>query len=71
MDRNTRKKEFFRKQKMFGVFIVIFSLVSIPLVMDATWAIFGVPAGLYLIFTKERILMPWYFDEDYEDEEAL
>lgn len=69
MDKIENKKKYFRKQKLFGLFTVIMSLCSIPLVMDATWALIGVPLGLYLIFTKERILMPWYFDED--DEEAL
>jgi hypothetical protein len=43
------------KQKLSGLLLVIISLVTIPInEYDATAALFLVPLGLYLIFTKEQ-----------------
>ena len=59
--RNKQKKanrKYFIKQKLFGFLMVLFG-VLVPIVCDgdATISLFIIPMALYMIFTKEKVLM--------------
>lgn len=41
------------KQKVNGLIVVLISLATVPIDNDITFAVLGVPFGLYLMFTKE------------------
>ena len=41
------------KQKLLGIGLLVLSLVTILVAMDATIAVFLIPMGLYTLFTKE------------------
>ncbi len=67
------KRRYFLKQKAIGLFVAILSAMSIFIEMDGTWALIGIPAGLYCLFTKEMVL--WDEDkiliEESEEDEGL
>ena len=46
------------KQKLLGVFAIAVSIAS-PLLLDgdATISLFMLPLGLYLLFTKKKVIM--------------
>jgi hypothetical protein len=52
------KKKSDLKQKLFGLLMVLFG-VLIPFVADGdvTMSLLIVPMGLYILFTKEKVLM--------------
>ena len=59
--RNRKKranKRYYRKQKIFGVVVAAFGIL-VPFVTDgdATMSLFIIPMALYMIFTKEKVLM--------------
>lgn len=41
------------KQKLLGLALIVLSVVTILVSMDATIAVFLIPMGLYTLFTKE------------------
>ena len=49
---------YFLKQKMMGIALIIISIL-IPIVCDgdATTSLLFLPLGIYMIFTKEKVIM--------------
>lgn len=69
----TKHQKYFLKQKLIGVAAIVASimvgLIDPELMVSA---IFAVPLGLYLIFTKEMVLLDDYFWEvESEQDEEL
>lgn len=61
------KSWYFIKQKLTGfVLLVLTVLAVIALDGDATVALITVPLGLYLIFSKEMLIMNGYYWETKE-----
>lgn len=59
-----KRKKYFKKQKAFGVFVLLFAIVSIFILDgDATAALLFLPLALLLIFSKEMIMYDDYFFE--------
>ena len=59
--REEEKKErffYFLKQKMVGITLIIISIL-IPIINDgdATASLLFLPLGIYMLFTKERVIM--------------
>lgn len=59
--REEEKKErflYFLKQKMMGIAMIILSIL-IPIVCDgdATASLITLPLGLFILFTKEKVIM--------------
>ena len=52
-----RKKRYFLKQKLSGLVMIAIGVISVMLLADATFAVIAVPLGLYLIVTKEQVMM--------------
>ena len=54
---NRRKIMYFLKQKLLGLVLVGFG-ISLPFVLDgdATVSVIIIPMGLFLIFTREKIM---------------
>lgn len=52
-----RKKRYFLKQKLSGLVMIAIGVISVMLLADATFAVIAVPLGLYLIVTKEKVMM--------------
>ena len=52
------KTIYFLKQKMIGIALIIIS-ISIPIVCDgdATASLLFLPLGIYVLFTKEKVIM--------------
>jgi hypothetical protein len=59
-------KRYYRKQRLLGLMTVILSILSIFIDMDGTWAILGVPLGLWLTFTKKRVLTDPEIETDFD-----
>lgn len=57
-ERKRKEKAYYIKQKIFGVCFAAFGLL-IPFIADgdATASLLIVPMALYMIFTKEKVLM--------------
>ena len=57
MKMNRRKIMYFLKQKLVGLVLVGFGIL-IPFVLDgdATVSVIIIPMGLFLIFTREKIM---------------
>lgn len=61
-----RRRLYFLKQKVIGVFFLVFTIFAIKLLDgDATIALLTVPLGLILIFSKEK----WWMDNYYFETE--
>ena len=52
------KTIYFLKQKMMGIALIIISIL-IPILLDgdATASLLFLPLGIYVLFTKERVIM--------------
>ena len=52
------KTIYFLKQKMMGIALIIISIL-IPIVCDgdATTSLLFLPLGIYMLFTKEKVIM--------------
>lgn len=57
-ERRRKEKVYFIKQKIFGICFAAFGLL-IPFIADgdATASLLIVPMALYMVFTKEKVLM--------------
>lgn len=57
-ERKRKEKIYYIKQKIFGILMAAFG-VLVPFVADgdATMSLLIVPMALYMIFTKEKVLM--------------
>ena len=57
-ERIKQEKLYYIKQKIFGIVFAAFGLL-IPFIADgdATMSLFIVPMALYMIFTKEKVLL--------------
>ena len=54
------KRELFlykAKQKLLGVLAITASIASPLLIQDVTASVIMLPLGLYLLFTKEKVIM--------------
>ncbi len=56
-----KRREYFRMQKLIGVASILFAVLTLWLgiAIEATecgMIIFAIPAGLYLIFTRDMVL---------------
>lgn len=66
-----KKQKYFLKQKLIGVGIVLFCIISSIMMGDATGQCLILPMGIFLIFTKEKAWVDDdYFCENDEDEES-
>ena len=48
---------YYAKQKLLGVVAIGVSIASPLLIQDATISVIMLPLGLYLLFTKEKVVM--------------
>lgn len=65
--RERRRRLYFLKQKVIGVFMLVLTIFAVKLLDgDATIALLTVPLGLILIFSKEK----WWMDNYYFENEA-
>jgi hypothetical protein len=64
MDR--KLKAYYRKQRLLGLMVVVLSVLSIFIEMDGTWAILGIPLGLWLMFTKKKVLTDPEIETDFD-----
>lgn len=56
--RRQQRRQYFLKQRLTGVFLLVFTVLAVMATGgDATIAIITVPLGLYLLFTKEMLLV--------------
>ena len=57
-ERRRQEKLYYIKQKLFGVLFAAFGIL-IPFIADgdATMSLFIIPMALYMIFTKEKVLL--------------
>ena len=56
--RRQQRRQYFLKQRLTGIFLLLFTILAVmPTGGDATIAIITVPLGLYLLFTKEMLLV--------------
>ena len=56
-----KRREYFRKQKLFGLLVMTVAILSLCTLTalgerDCGMLLLGIPAGLYLIFTKEMVM---------------
>ena len=56
-----KRRDYFRKQKLIGLGVIVFSIMAMWLGVaikanDCGILILAIPAGLYLIFTKDMIM---------------
>ena len=55
--RNRQKKiAYYFKQKLYGLLLVIVSIISIIALHDATVSILFIPVGIYLLITKKQLI---------------
>ena len=67
-----RQKQYFIKQKLIGVVIVLFAIFTIFMLDgDATAALLIAPIGICMIFTKKMVWTDDYWFEVNENEEEL
>ena len=56
--RRRQRRQYFLKQRLTGVFLLVFTVLAVMATGgDATIAIITVPLVLYLLFTKEMLLV--------------
>lgn len=62
-----QRRQCFLKQRLTGVFLLVFTALAVMATGgDATIAIITVPLGLYLLFTKEMLLVNDFYRETKE-----
>lgn len=59
----SRKERYFVKQKLTGLALMILTIMWSFICDAVIFGIVGVPIGLWLLFTKEMILVDDYSDE--------
>ena len=54
----TRKRKAELKQKLSGLTMAAIGIIT-PILLDgdATFSLFALPVGIYLLFTKEKVMM--------------
>lgn len=64
--RRQQRRRYFIKQRLSGIAILILTVLAIKtLDGDATIALFTVPMGLYMIFSKEMLIVnKFYWQEE-------
>jgi len=55
-EKQKQRKAFFRKQKACGILFVAIAAATPFLIGDGTASLIFLPLGLYLIFTKQKIM---------------
>lgn len=66
---NNKRKRYFVKQKLLGLWAIILGIVMAFILGDATVCIFLIPVGLDLILTKDLVLVNDYYWEENERRE--
>lgn len=65
--RRRQRRQYFLKKRLTGVFLLVFTVLAVMATGgDATIAIITVPLGLYLVFTKEMLLVNDFYWETKE-----
>lgn len=65
--RRQQRRQYFLKQRLTGIFLLVFTILAVTLTGgDATIAIITVPLGLYLVFTKEKVIESDFYRETKE-----
>ena len=59
----SRKERYFVKQKLTGLALMILTIMWSFICDAVIFGIVGVPIGLWLLFTKEMLLIDDYSDE--------
>lgn len=59
----SRKERYFVKQKLTGLALMILTIIWSFICDAVIFGIVGVPIGLWLLFTKEMVLVDDYSDE--------
>lgn len=59
------------KQKLFGLAMIAMAILTLVLTKDATIAVFLIPMGLFVIFTKDCFMYDEYIEELEETEEEF
>lgn len=59
----SRKERYFVKQKLTGLALMILTIMWSFICDAVIFGIVGVPIGLWLLFTKEMVLVDDYSDE--------
>ena len=55
--RKRAERNYFLKQKLSGLVMAAIGVVTAIISHDITFSVFVLPLGLYLLFTKEKIMM--------------
>lgn len=55
-EKQKQRKAFFRKQKACGILLVAIAAAALFLIGDGTASLIFLPLGLYLTFTKQKIM---------------
>lgn len=53
----SRKTKYFLKQKLSGAAMIAIGIISVLILADVTFAVIAVPLGLYLMFTKQKVML--------------
>lgn len=59
----SRKERYFVKQKLMGLALMILAIMWSFICDAVIFGIVGVPIGLWLLFTKEMVIVDDYSDE--------
>lgn len=60
--RRQQRRWYFIKQRLSGIALLIFTVLAIKMLDgDATIALFTVPMGLYMIFSKEMLIVNKFY----------
>ena len=59
----SRKERYFVKQKLMGLALIMLTIMWSFICDAVIFGIVGVPIGLWLLFTKEMVIVDDYSDE--------
>lgn len=59
----SRKERYFVKQKLMGLALMMLTIMWSFICDEVIFGIVGVPIGLWLLFTKEMVIVDDYSDE--------
>ena len=64
-ERKARKRAetiYYIKQKLSGLIMAAVGIIT-PILLDgdATFSLFALPVGIWLLFTKEKVMMFWFY----------
>lgn len=70
--RRQQRRWYFVKQRLLGITLLIFTVLATKLLDgDATIGLFAVPLGIYLVFSKEMLIVnDFYWQEERAKRES-